>query len=171
MNNKIKPALIGGVVVGILSVIPFVSLVNVCCCLWAILGGMLGSYLYVKNSPTPATAGDGAIVGVLVGLIGAAIAIVLGVPIGLAMGSTMRGLLLSLIESIDPGQVEMFRAQMEASQTITRAIVNSIIAAVFLFIFSIIGGLIGIPLFEKRKGNLTPPPPPNIGGVGGGYAA
>ena len=70
MNNKVKPALIGGVVLGLLSVIPFVSAVNVCCCLWAILGGMLATYLYVKNSPTPANAGDGAVLGALAGLIG-----------------------------------------------------------------------------------------------------
>ena len=43
MNNKLKPALIGGVVLGILSVIPFVSAANLCCCLWAILGGMLAT--------------------------------------------------------------------------------------------------------------------------------
>src|SRR5688572_10869436 len=39
MDNKFKPALIGGLVTGILSVIPFVSAANLCCCLWAIVGG------------------------------------------------------------------------------------------------------------------------------------
>jgi hypothetical protein len=34
---------------------------------WAILGGMLATYLYVKNSPTPAGAGDGAVLGVIAG--------------------------------------------------------------------------------------------------------
>src|SRR5688572_31155406 len=63
MNNKLKPALIGGVVLGLLSAIPFVNAVNACCCLWAILGGMLATYLYVRNSATPATAADGAILG------------------------------------------------------------------------------------------------------------
>jgi hypothetical protein len=171
MNNKVKPALIGGVFLGLLSVIPFVNFVNICCCLWAILGGMLASYLYVKNSPTPASAGDGAILGALAGVIGAAISLVLGIPISILMGATMRNLLLSLMESVNPSQVEMMRTQMEAGQTVAGAIVNGLILAVLLFIFSIIGGLIGIPLFEKRKSGLTPPPPPDMGGGPGAYAA
>src|SRR6476660_5767207 len=98
MNNKLKPALIGGVVLGLLSVIPFVSAVNVCCCLWAILGGMLATFLYVKSSPTPVTAGDGAIVGALAGVVGALISLILGIPISMAMGPTMRNLVISLLE-------------------------------------------------------------------------
>ena len=83
MNNKLKPALIGGVVLGLLSVIPFVNWANICCCLWAILGGLLASYLYVKNSPTPASAGDGAILGALAGVVGAAITVVIGIPLSI----------------------------------------------------------------------------------------
>ncbi len=65
MNNKVKPAVIGGVVLGLLSAIPFVNFVNICCCAWAILGGLLATYMYVKNSPTPATAGVGAVIGAI----------------------------------------------------------------------------------------------------------
>lgn len=171
MNNKLKPALIGGVLLGLLSVIPFVSALNVCCCLWAILGGMLASYLYVKNSPVPANTGDGAILGALAGLIGAVISIILGIPISFAMGPTMRNLLLSLAERMDPQQADLMRRQLEMSgESIVGVIVNAIILAVLLFIFSVIGGLIGVGLFEKRKGNPMPPPPPATGGPGA-YAA
>jgi hypothetical protein len=171
MNNKVKPALIGGVVLGILSVIPFVNFVNACCCLWAILGGMLASHLYVKNSPTAATAADGAVLGALAGLIGAAISLVLGIPIALLAGSSMRAFFTSMLENVNPEQAEMLRTQMEAGATVAGAIVNGLIQAVLLFIFAIIGGLIGIPLFEKRKGTPVPPPPPNTGGGPGAYAA
>jgi hypothetical protein len=163
MNNKVKPALIGGVLLGVLSVIPFINWVNLCCCLWAILGGMLASYLYVKNSPTPASAGDGAIVGVFAGLIGGAIALLLGIPINLLLGGVMSQLMFRLVENVDPSQAEMVRERLLASQTVAGAIVNGVISAVFLFIFAVVGGLIGIPLFEKRKGSNTPPPPPNMG--------
>jgi hypothetical protein len=170
MNNKVKPALIGGVLLGLLSVIPFVSALNVCCCLWAILGGMLASYLYVKNSPTPVTAGDGAIVGALAGIIGAVISFILGIPINYAMGPTMRNLLLSLLENVDRQQAELMRRQFEISgESIAGIIINALILAVLLFFFSVIGGLIGAALFEKRKGGPTPPPPPATGPAG--YAA
>jgi len=165
MNNKLKPALIGGVVLGLLSVTPFINWVNFCCCLWAILGGMLASYLYIKNSPTPATAGDGALVGVFAGLVGGAIAIVIGIPVSLLIGTAVNEVLLRLVENANPGQAEMMRAQM-AAQSIASAIGRGIIGAILLFVFAIIGGLLGVPIFEKRKGDLTPPAPP-----AGGYAA
>ena len=170
MNNKVKPALIGGVVLGLLSVIPFVSAVNVCFCLWAILGGMLATYLYVKNSPTPANAGDGAVLGALAGLIGGVISVILGIPVAYAMGPTMRNMMVGLLENVDPRQAEMIREQFEAAgNAMGPIIINALIMAVLLFIFAIIGGLIGIPLFEKRKGGAMPPPPPYTGGGPGGY--
>ena len=159
MNNKLKPALIGGVLLGLLSAIPVVNLVNVCCCLWALIGGLLASYLYIKNSPVPASAGDGAILGALPGLVGAVIVVVIGIPISIIAGGITRELLIRLIESVNPGQAEAIRIQMEASSTIPGAIVNGIILAVLLVIFSTIGGLLGVPIFEKRKGSIPPPPP------------
>ena len=171
MNNKLKPALVGGVVLGLLSVIPFVNVVNVCCCLWAILGGMLATFLYVKSSPTPATPGDGAILGALAGVVGALISLILGIPISLAMGPTMRNLVISLLERVDPRQADLMRQQIEAAgSSIGPVIINALILAVLLFVFSIIGGLLGVPIFEKRKAAL-PPPPPNTSGGPGGYAA
>lgn len=171
MDNKVKPAVIGGVVLGVLSAIPFVNFVNLCCCLWAILGGMLASYLYVKNSSNPASAGDGAIVGAIAGAVGAVISLIVGIPLSIVSGAAMRGVLISLVERANPEQAEMVRQQMEASgQSIAGAIVNGLIGAVLLFVFAVVGGLIGIPLFEKRKDGSMPPPPPNMGGPGS-YAA
>ncbi len=63
----------------------------------------------------------------------------------------------------------MMRQQMEAGQTVVGAIVNGLILAVCLVIFATIGGLIGIPIFEKRKGGVMPPPPPAPGGAPGSY--
>ncbi len=159
MNNKLKPALIGGVLLGLLSAIPVVNLVNICCCLWALIGGLLASYLYIKNSPVPARAGDGAILGALAGLVGAVIVVVIGIPISIIAGGITRELLIRLIENVNPGQAEAIRIQMEAGSTIAGAIVNGIILAVLLVIFSTIGGLLGVPIFEKRKGPIPPPPP------------
>jgi hypothetical protein len=172
MNNKLKPALIGGVLIGVLSAIPFVNLANLCCCLWAILGGMLATYLYVKNSPTPARAGDGAVLGVIAGGLGAVLYLVIGVPIAIATGPMMQNMLVDLVRNMDPQQAEMMRRQFELQGTaIAPVIIQSMIGAALLFVFSILGGLLGVPIFEKRKG--TPPPPPtfNAGGGPAGYAA
>ena len=170
MNNKVKPALIGGVLLGVLSVIPFVSAVNLCCCLWAILGGMLATYLYIKNSPTPVSVGDGAVLGAIAGLVGAVISLILGIPIAIAMGPTMRNLMLSLMQNVDPQQADMMRRQLEAGgDAIGPIIFQSLIGAVLLVVFAVIGGLIAVPIFEKRKGVPPPPPPVNMGGQPGGF--
>jgi hypothetical protein len=172
MNNKLKPALIGGVLTGVLSVIPFVSAANLCCCLWAIVGGLLATYLYVKNSPTPAGAGDGAVLGVIAGAIGAVIALVIGIPISMAMGPVMQNMIVSLMQNIDTRQAEMMRQQFEAQgNAIVPLIIKSLIGAALLFVFAILGGLLGVPIFEKRKGNPPPPPTFGAGGSPGGYAA
>jgi hypothetical protein len=160
MNNKLKPAIIGGVIIGLLSIIPIINLGNVCCCLWAILGGVLATYLYVKNSPVPASPGDGAILGAIAGAVGGVIVIVLGIPISIVAGGITRELFIRLMESVNPSQAEMLRAQMAAGETIAGAIMNGIILAVCVVIFSTIGGLLGVPIFEKRKGDTGFPPPP-----------
>src|SRR5258708_1117653 len=136
MNNKLKPALIGGVVLGLLSVIPLVNLVNICCCLWALLGGLLASYLYIKNSPVPARPGDGAILGALAGLVGAVIVVIIGIPISIVAGGITRELLIRLIENVNPGQAEAIRIQMEASSQIPGAILNGLVVPLLVGILS-----------------------------------
>ena len=171
MNNKLKPAVIGGVFLGLLSAIPFVNWVNLCCCAWAILGGLLASYLYVKNSATPANAGDGAIIGAMAGGIGAAIFLVVGIPLSLVSGAAMREMLIRFMANIDPRQADLIRQQMQAQgESVSATIVQSLFVAIILVVFAVIGGLIGIPLFEKRKGGVAVPPPPPAPGAGP-YAA
>jgi hypothetical protein len=152
------------VVLGLLSSIPAV---DTCCCLWAILGGILASYLYVKKSSAPANAGDGAIVGAIAGGIGAVISLVVGIPLAIVSAPAMMSLMTSIFESLDPQIAQMFRVQMQNSSATAGAIQAGLIRVVLLVVFAVIGGLIGIPIFEKRKGGgpVPPPPPPPPGGA------
>ena len=109
--------------------------------------------------------------GALAGAVGAVISVVLGIPIAYAMGPTMRNMMVNLIENMDPQQAELMRRQFEASgDAIAPLIIQGLIVAVLLFLFAIIGGLLGVPIFEKRKGGTPHPPPINVGGGPGGYA-
>lgn len=142
--NKFKPALLGGLVVGILSSIPFV---NYCCCIWAIGGGGLATYLYMKSSPTPIAPGDGAVLGALAGVVGAALYLVIGIPIAYFLGSAQ------MEEAFRQANVEIpFTGPL-------LFIVGGLVIGLFLLVMSVIGGLIAVPVFEKRK-NAPPPPPP-----------
>ena len=181
MNNKMRPAVIGGVMLGVLSAIPFVNLVNVCCCAWAILGGILAVNMYVKNSPTPVSTGEGAQIGLMAGVIGAIIYIVIGIPLGYIAGQAMFSGIQGIVGSMaPPEQMEEFNRRMEEARAqqaagffeyLPGAIMSGVLGGIVLTIFATIGGLLGVSIFEKRKGGAgtppPPPPPPDFGGPSG----
>jgi hypothetical protein len=155
MINKLKPALLGGLIAGILSVIPFVS---TCCCLWSILGGLLASFLYIKSSPAPVTPGGGAGIGAMAGAVGALIYVIIGLPITLFFGTAQ------MEDAIRRSGVEV------PVGGIALALLGVLMVAAMILIFSTIGGVLGVPIFEKRKGAQPPPPPQDFGaGPSGPY--
>jgi len=146
VNEKLKPALIGGLVGGVLSVIPFVA---TCSCLWAIGGGVLAGFLYIPRAPAPVTAGEGAILGALAGLVQAAVRIIIGIPLSYVMAANM-----GLEEQLERMNVDLPVTGMML------IIVGTLLGAVFAIGLSTVGGLIAVPLFEKRKSGPSAPPPP-----------
>jgi hypothetical protein len=155
MNNKLKPALIGGLIVGLLSAIPFV---NYCCCIWAIGGGVVAGLMYIKGSPTAVPTGDGAVVGALAGVVGALIYLIIGLPIAFFFGA-------AAIEE------QLTRSGLQVPLSgVALLVIGSLVAAVSLLVLATLGGLLAVPLFEKRKAGGPPPSPPNVGGPGE-YAA
>jgi hypothetical protein len=157
MNNKLVPALIGGVILGILSSIPFI---NYCCCIWAIAGGAVAVMMYVQKSPTRVSVGEGAMVGAMAGAIGGAIYFVLGSIIGILFGAAQMN------QAFQQAGIKM---PLSGAALI---VLGTFIGAIFLVGLGTVGGLIGVPIFEKRKGDDAPPPPPSFGGdqPGGGFA-
>jgi hypothetical protein len=155
MVNKLKPALLGGLIAGILSVIPFVS---TCCCLWSILGGALASFLYIKSSAVAVTPGGGAGIGAMTGAVGALIYLIIGIPIALIFGT------VQMEEAFRRSGVEI------PIGGIALALLGMFVVAVMILIFSTLGGILGVPIFEKRKGPQPPPPPQDFGaGPGNPY--
>jgi hypothetical protein len=152
MNNKLKPALLGGLIVGFLSAIhSLIPFIGACCCIWSIVGGGLAAFLYIKGSSVPVKLGDGAIVGALAGVVGGIIYVIIYLPISLIWG------MAAMTEQLNRSGV-----QIPFSGTIL-VIIGSIIGAIMLVLLSTLGGVIGTAIFEKRKGDgLAPPPPQNF---------
>jgi hypothetical protein len=86
----IQPALAGGMVLGLLSTLPFINAANICCCMWVLLGGGIGTLLLLKQRPSGITYGDGAFVGVLAGLFGAVIGTIVHIPVQIIMSRVFQ---------------------------------------------------------------------------------
>jgi hypothetical protein len=156
MNNKLKAALLGGLLVGLPSAVhSLIPIVSMCCCIWGIVGGLLAALIYIKGSPTPVQIGEGAMVGALAGVVGGILFVVIYLPIALLWG-------MATMEE----QFNRSGVQLPFSGPILM-IVGSIIGAILLVLLATLGGVIGTAIFEKRKGgNAAPPAPQNFGGPG-----
>ena len=147
------------VITGVLSAyLPFLGCCN---CLWPIGAGMLAVSLYVKKSPVPASIGDGAMIGAIASLIGGLIYLIIGVPVAYFLNANAMA-----------QQFEQLRAQginIPDVGGFVFVFLAGIFGVVIYAILGVIGGLIGVPVFEKRKGGPgAPPPPPGFGGPQGG---
>jgi hypothetical protein len=155
--GKFVPGLIGGAIAGILSLFAdFLSpdafvIFSFFCVVWAFIGGAVASNLYIKRSPIPVRTGEGAVMGLIAGAIGALIYVVLDTPIAYAL----HGDYIEMVSNQQPNKISAGAF----------FILTGVAGAVTIFGFSIIGGLVGVPMFEKRKGYNTgmPPPPPGYG--------
>ncbi len=144
--NKLKPALLGGLIVGVLSAIPFL---NYCCCIWGIGGGLLAGFLYIKSAPVPVKVGEGAVIGVLAGIVGAVLYFAISVPVGYFISGA------NLEETLRTAGVQL----PQGISGLLLFVVGGLVGGLCLLVLSIIGGLISVPIFEKRKDGMPPPPP------------
>jgi len=165
-SAKFQPALFGGLLLGVLSALPLISLGNVCCCLWVLAGGAVAAYLLQANQPTPITPGDGALVGLLAGLVGAVVQLFVSIPVGLVMGPVQGRIAERILQNA--GDIpENMRPMMDALRhggfSLLGAIFGFVVFLCIAVVFSTLGGLIGAAIFRK-KGPVVPPDlPPPIG--------
>jgi hypothetical protein len=179
MNDHgiLKPALIGGILLGILSALPVIQAFNCVCCAWVIGGGILAANLYVKSAPAAVTLGSGAGLGLLTGSIGGMVYILFSIPMML-LRNAGAGILeetrhsLSEIPNLPPAFRDAIASMPTGGSALALLMVFS--ALLFLVMFSVmgmLGGVLGVAIFEKRKISdrapaaglpivLPPPPPP-----------
>jgi hypothetical protein len=170
--SKIKPALIGGVTLGILSLamgnVPLLNLLN-CCCFWVLSGGALSAYLYIKDSPITIKSSGGASVGALAGFLGGIVFAVLSTTVAVLMsgGADPEKIYQSmkpfLDAQADPKAAEMMKVWLKfiAEHMILFLFVSSIFNIIIYTIFGALGGVIGVAFFEKRKDKTPPSDYPN----------
>jgi hypothetical protein len=151
-TSKTQPAVIGGLVMGVLSALPLISAGNLCCCLWVVSGGVVAAYILQQNQAAALTPGDGAIVGLMAGVIGAFVYLALSIPISILIAPMERMVMQRIVDNSN--MPPEFRDYMG---TYVGGGIRIALGFIFMLfagsIFSTLGGLIGAAIFRK-----TPPP-------------
>lgn len=155
--DKMKAILLGGLVAGVLSGIPFISAGNVCCCLWVILGGVLAVYLYLKEVPL-LLSGEAALLGLQSGMVAAVVSTIISIPVRLVMsrfaGAMQRQMLDRIFEQNQdfPPQLRDFMLHIFSPGFMLGAmIIGFIFSLIFFSIFGALGGLLGNAMFKKKS--------------------
>ena len=154
-----QPALIGGLVVGVLSALPIVSIGNFCCCLWIVSGGVVAAYVVQANNTEPMTPADGALAGLLAGLVGAVVHLILSIPIDIVMGPFERSMAQRIMDLTGNAEMRDMLQRYSQREAGLFTIIFRRTAAFFVMlvagaVFSTLGGLLGAMIFRK-----TPPVP------------
>ena len=163
--GKLIPALYGGIIMGLVSVIPIIKFVNCFCCAGIMLGGFMAVFFYkkdLKDSSPPLTNGDCLALGALAGVAGAIANLVFMAIAHHVFGAALGGGGFQKLQDmgfsnqIPPETMKMMESMMRD---------NSLLGIAFVFnlvidpLFGLLGGLIGYSVF-KSKAPLVPPPAP-----------
>jgi hypothetical protein len=158
--SKLMPALYGGIIMGAISGIPFVNLVNCLCCAGVMLGGFMAVFFYQKDlkpgDPT-LTNSDGLQLGALAGVFGAIVGVLLTIilhfAIGVAAGEAMGKVIMSvydkmgILDKMPPEAVEQMQQSMKDQALSPLTIIPAFIIDP---LFGLIGGLIGYSVYKPK---------------------
>ena len=160
-----KPALIVGIVSGVLLSVPYLRMVNCLCCIGMIVTGLAAGWMYsnaCKAAGAAFTGADGAKIGLLSGFAAAVVSIVLtmilerfiGQPDVVAMNEAIYDW-MQQNEGIPDEQLVEMEERIEAMRTgdisMGERIQGIVIGAVIGPIFSVLGGLMAGSLFKDKS--------------------
>jgi hypothetical protein len=156
--DKFIPALYGGLIMGVISAIPFVNLVNCLCCAGVLLGGFLAVFFYKSNftpDTQPYSAGDCLAVGALAGVLGAFVSVVLASISVMIFGDVMREFMLRFLEEggldIPEDVMEEIRRAIEEAPTGMESVLFDLLFSLIIYpIFGLLGGLIGYGVWKPK---------------------
>jgi hypothetical protein len=160
----VQPALSGGMFLGFLSSIPFISVGNVFCCMWVLLGGGIAAIMLTRQRPSGIKYGDGAFVGVLSGLIGA----VVGTLVQLSFRAMTARVLESQQQQLEQmlqqygiqGAMRDWMLRMASGEISAETVIFIFFSNLFIYsLFAMIGGILTVAILSRRKGAGINPRP------------
>ncbi|MPZ18201.1 MAG: hypothetical protein GEV06_09850 [Luteitalea sp.] len=138
-RTKLQPGVVGGLLIGVLTAIPYVQVAN-CCGLWLVSGGLVAAYLAERQRPTPLSFTDGAVVGMMAGVTGFATSLVLSIPFASAGVAT---------PSLSRQLAELMDRQQDGSQA-AMMVVLTLIFFLLCLVIPTLGGILGAALFREE---------------------
>jgi hypothetical protein len=157
----LRPALIAGAVAGMLSGLPFFSLLNCLCCLWIVGGAALSVKLLANRTPGVLTSSDGAVVGALTGIVASVVHTVLTLAQKPDVETARRVMdWLSSLGLDVPSNVDGILESGSAFRSPGWVLLGLFVTAVMYAIVGALGGIIGVSLFAKKGVPPAPVPPP-----------
>ncbi|MGE3342569.1 MAG: hypothetical protein AB7L71_03950 [Vicinamibacterales bacterium] len=156
--KRYQPALLGGLFIGVLSLLPGINLLNVCCCLWVITGGVLTTYLLQQNDPLPLETSVAALGGLLAGALGGLIQSLGGVVMMSLGGEAQRQSMQDMMEAMGempPEAAAMF--ERLTSGPLIHILGGAITVPVYA-VFGLLGGLLGLAFFRNKMPPAAPAP-------------
>jgi len=165
--DKFIPALYGGIIMAVISSVPFLSLVNCLCCAGILFGGFLAVFFYKNNftpDTPPFTSGDCMLVGALAGFVGAVISTFLSVIFLKLFGNVMGEFLVNLMKNLNvdlPDEAwRAFDQSLSMALSPFTIVVRLFSSLLLDGIFGLLGGLIGYSVYKPKQRVMPPPPMP-----------
>lgn len=154
-GSRYQPALLGGLFIGIMSSVPFISALNLCCCLWVVAGGMIATYLRQQQLPEPIETAEATLTGLMAGAVGALLNILASWALLSVTGPMIPDELRTQLESNAdlPPQVRDMMLNLMNGKGLALLMFGVTLPAYALF--STLGALLGLSFFRKKP--LTPP--------------
>ena len=156
--SKLMPAVYGGLVIGIISGVPFLSWINCACCAGVMGGGFLAVFLFRRDldSRYHMDLSDGAQLELLAGLFGAVIATALSQVFATVSYEMVHKIITTYLQ--DPEMEEMFDRFRPDMLTGGLLFFGFLVNLVFYTLFGLLGGLIGVSLVGKSRSPYEPRP-------------
>jgi len=165
--DKVIPALYGGVIMALISTIPFLNFLNCICCAGIMLGGFFGVFFYKNNftpDTLPYTSGDCMAVGAFAGLFGAVIGTILSFVslalFGNIMGEFVMQFLKNMNVEIPSEALNAMQESMSSGFTVFTMLIQLVSSLIIDTIFGLLGGLIGYSVYKPARQVMQPPPMP-----------
>jgi zinc-ribbon domain len=150
----VQPALTGGMFLGILSSIPFISAGNLLCCAWVVLGGAMAAVLLTRQRPSGITYGDGAFVGVLSGLFGAIVGTVVHMSflvIASRLFETQQQDVEQMLQQLGiQGPARDWMLRLASGEISAFTLIFTFFSNLVVFsLFAMIGGILTVAILKK----------------------